>query len=118
MRGLIESNLDLCGISEGKAEVVQSEVEEFLRRGLKKETRERWDIVFYDPPYASDYAAVLESIGGQRGALLTEDGLVIVEHHHKKALPEEIGHLRRRRTLKQGDSTLSFYEAVNRMPSI
>ena len=42
--------------------------------------------------------------------LLGEDGLLIVEHYHKNELENEIGSLRRRRRLKQGESALSFYE--------
>jgi hypothetical protein len=36
--------------------------------------------------------------------------LVIVEHHHKNELPQLIGSLHQFRVLKQGDSSLSFYE--------
>jgi 16S rRNA G966 N2-methylase RsmD len=41
---------------------------------------------------------------------LSEDGVLIVEHHAKKQVPETVGNLRRWRTLKQGDTILSFYE--------
>ena len=37
-------------------------------------------------------------------------GILIVEHHHKKELREELGELSRYRVLKQGDSALSFYK--------
>jgi 16S rRNA G966 N2-methylase RsmD len=42
--------------------------------------------------------------------LLTEDGLLIVEHDRKNELPEEFARLHRYRVLKQGNSALSFYE--------
>jgi 16S rRNA (guanine(966)-N(2))-methyltransferase RsmD len=68
----------------------------------------RFDIVYLDPPYASDlYEAVLEDLG--RGRLLAEDGLVVAEHFHKRALPETIGGLERTRTVRVGDHCLSFY---------
>jgi hypothetical protein len=38
--------------------------------------------------------------------------VLIVEHHHKNGLKDALGGIRRRRVLKQGDSALSFYEAV------
>jgi len=41
--------------------------------------------------------------------LLNEGGIVVVEHHSKKHVPEEVGSLRRWRLLKQGETTLSFY---------
>src|SRR5205085_8807217 len=55
MCGLIESNLDLCGVPEDETEVVLSEAAEFLRRAATR-GGERWDLAFFDPPYALDYA--------------------------------------------------------------
>ena len=107
MCGLVESNLDLCVVPEDETEVVCAEAAEFLRRATKRNT-ERWDIAFFDPPYAEDYGPVMELFGA--GQILTDNGLLIVEHHHKNELQEVLGNLRRFRTLKQGDSRLSFYE--------
>jgi 16S rRNA (guanine966-N2)-methyltransferase len=108
MCGLIESNLDLCGVPEELTEVVLAEAAEFLRRAHLRGTPLRWDIVFFDPPYAMDYGPVLALFG--KGELLAPDGVLVVEHHHKKDLKDEVGELRRWRVLKQGDSSLSFYE--------
>ncbi len=107
MCGLIESNLDLCVVPEDETEVVCAEAAEFLRRAAKRNT-ERWDIAFFDPPYAQAYGPVMEIFGA--GHILTDNGLLIVEHHHKNELQEVLVSLRRFRTLKQGDSRLSFYE--------
>lgn len=105
---LIESNLDLCAIPEEKALVVQSEATDFLKRvGVRR--REPWEIVFFDPPYATDYAPVLDLFGRHTNTLLSEDGLLIVEHYHKNVLATEIGDLQQQRVLRQGDSALSFY---------
>lgn len=115
---LAKSNLELCRVNENEREVVQAKAHTYLQRVITK-TRgagasgsdtARWDIVFFDPPYAIDYDPVLETLGAQAGTLLTENGLVVVEHHHKKELPEQAGALSRYRILKQGDSSLSFYE--------
>ena len=54
---------------------------------------------------------MLREFGAHAEALLRAGGLLVVEHHHKNALPEAPGHVRRWRVLKQGDSALSFYEA-------
>lgn len=108
MVGLINANLELCRISHDEAEVVTSEAAEFLRAAVKRQPG-LWDIIFFDPPYAENYLAVLDLIGSQTTGLLSESGLLIVEHHHKNQLPDEIGNLRRARILKQGDSALSFY---------
>jgi 16S rRNA (guanine966-N2)-methyltransferase len=119
MCGLVESNLDLVRIPEDETEVVQSEAEEFLRRPPARRGRagrgsneEPWDLVYFDPPYATDYLGVLKVFGEQTKSLLSEAGLLVVEHHHKTDLPGEVGTIRRQRILKQGDSVLSFYSAV------
>jgi 16S rRNA (guanine966-N2)-methyltransferase len=115
MCGLIESNLDLCRVPEEETEVILSEAVEFLRHSLSRENN-GWNIVFFDPPYDSDYLRVLEIFGSNASALLSEGGVLITEHHHKNQLPEDIGNIRRKRILKQGDSTLSFYEVESKAP--
>ncbi|HEY6187996.1 MAG TPA: 16S rRNA (guanine(966)-N(2))-methyltransferase RsmD [Pyrinomonadaceae bacterium] len=107
MCGLIESNLDLCRVPEEMTEVVLGEAADFLRRATAR-GGVSWNIAFFDPPYALDYSPVLSAFGA--GTLLAEDGLLVVEHHHKNELKDEVGAMRRWRTLKQGDSCLSFYE--------
>jgi 16S rRNA G966 N2-methylase RsmD len=76
--------------------------------GALSDRGRRFDIVYLDPPYASDlYEGALEELG--RGRLLANDGLVVAEHFHKRALPETIGTLGRTRTVRVGDHCLSFY---------
>lgn len=108
MCALVEANLDLCRIPEDQTEVVQAEAADYLARSLKQRATS-WDIVFFDPPYAIDYLPVLELFGAS-SSLLAKDGLLVVEHHHKDALPDELGSIIRSRVLKQGDSALSFFE--------
>jgi 16S rRNA G966 N2-methylase RsmD len=69
-----------------------------------------WDIVFFDPPYDTDYGVVLFEFGTPESSLLNKDGTFIAEHHTKHVLPDAIGELRRWRILKQGETSLSFYE--------
>ena len=109
MCALVEANLDLCKVPEDETEVVQAEASDFLSRIIAA-ARKPWDIVFFDPPYANDYLKVLQAIGFHATKLLTDFPILIVEHHHKKELPDYIGRLHRTRVLKQGDSALSFYE--------
>lgn len=96
---LIEANVQLCRIPEAEHEIYQVNADDYLRQ-LKEYP---WDIIFFDPPYQEDYSRTLDLLGNY-------GGLLIVEHHHKKILPETIGSLVRTRILKQGDSSLSFYE--------
>ena len=99
MCALIESNVALCRIPEEQFDIYQTTAHDFLRQ----EKSFSWDIVFFDPPYKDDYSHTLDLLGDYRG-------LLIVEHHHKKDLPATVGTLARTRILKQGDSSLSFYE--------
>src|SRR5689334_8579865 len=99
---LIEANLELCQVPENQRDIYCSEASEFL-----KQAGEKWDLVFLDPPYNTDYTRILQLLG--TSPVLNDDGLLVVEHHHKTDLPETTGNLRRTRILKQGDSSLSFY---------
>lgn len=109
MCGLVEANLDLCGVPEEQTEVVMSEATDFLRRQPAR-APEPYDIAYFDPPYAGDYLAALELFGAHAAALIARAGVLVVEHHHKNALKDAVGQLRRWRILKQGDSALSFFE--------
>ena len=120
MYALIEANLKALGIGEDEVYVVNSEAQAFMHKCAKKQTKPSltvgllprfapFDIIFFDPPYATDYETVLDYVGEHPTGLLAEGGVMIVEHHRKKDLKEEFGALRRHRMLKQGDSCLSFY---------
>ena len=111
MCGLIEANLDSLDVNADEGEVVVATAFDYLRR-LVKNNVPAFDIIFFDPPYASDYEEILGLIGGQTSHVVTADGIVIVEHHKKKALPGEFDTLTRYRELKQGDSVLSFYRSA------
>src|SRR5438128_4512359 len=113
MCALVEANLEALEIDQDEIEVVSSEALEFLRRQIKKKPT-LFDIIFFDPPYAMDYETVLDYAGENAGRLLSEDGVLIVEHHKKRELEEEFSRLRRYRRLKQGDSMLSFYRVQTR----
>lgn len=112
MCDLIKVNLNLCHIGRSESEVIKAEAASFLRRFVasQPDSGKPWDIVFFDPPYADNYSPVLKVFETQSVSLLSEAGLLIVEHHHKQELPETLGSLRRYRVLKQGDSALSFYD--------
>jgi len=103
---VLRENLRRCGI-ESDYQIMLGDALVALRRLASEGTT--FDIIFFDPPYASDlYEPVLEFVG--KGNSLRSNGLVIVMHHGKKHLAESYGKLHRVRTLKQGENILSFYQ--------
>lgn len=102
---LIEENLDKLDVPESQTDVLNLDAENFTGR----EHSEGWDIAFFDPPYDSDYSIVMHEFGS-KADLLRNGGVLIAEHHTKKQMPELVGTLRRWRVLKQGETSLSFYE--------
>ena len=103
---LIEENLDLLEIPEAQTEIFCNTAENFVGREQKKS----WDIVFFDPPYQNEYLIFLREFAENVENLLTEDGVLVIEHHSKNVLPDAIFDLRRWRILKQGETHLSFFE--------
>ena len=68
-----------------------------------------FDYIFLDPPYAEirEYHRTLRQIG--RSSLLGPGSVVIAEHSRHVQLEERYGPLKRFRSLRHGDSQLSFY---------
>ena len=66
-----------------------------------------FDLIILDPPYA--HTAAADALGAAR-ALASAGTRVVVEHAARHAPPAEQSGLRLTRTVKAGDSALSFYE--------
>lgn len=104
----LRQNLDRLGLAP-RARVIVRDVEAALR-GLARRGA-RFDLVFLDPPYAGDLAArTLAGLGD--GAHLAADGLVVAQHRTKGALPEVEGLLRRLRTRRFGETSLTFFKLM------
>jgi 16S rRNA G966 N2-methylase RsmD len=106
MCSYIKKNLASCGIKEGHGEICEMEAVPFLKKMWKR--RRFWDIVYFDPPYDSNYEEALKYFS--RGATVTPGGILVIEHHSEMFFPEKIGVLKRFRVVVQGETTLSFYE--------
>jgi 16S rRNA (guanine(966)-N(2))-methyltransferase RsmD len=102
----IRENVRALAAEGGEVEIFQQDARTALD-ALDDQGR-RFDIVYLDPPYASDlYEPLLSALA--EGRLLAEDGVVVAEHFHKRALPETIGGLEQVRMVRVGDHRLSFY---------
>jgi 16S rRNA (guanine966-N2)-methyltransferase len=102
----ILANLSSLGIEEG-FDLLERNVPLALR--LLDSQAVACDFCYLDPPYRemADYVEVLGFLSHSR--VLTPKGLVIAEHDKRFDPGEALGSLRRLRTLRQGDSVLSFY---------
>ena len=104
---VIEKNLGALGIND-QARLVCRDVHAALKQ-LAAET-EVFDLIFFDPPYASSlYATVMNALG--ESAVLNDAAAVVVEYRAKQPPASDYGRLKRFRELKQGESALAFYRA-------
>jgi 16S rRNA (guanine(966)-N(2))-methyltransferase RsmD len=106
MCSFIKKNLESCGIKEGHGEVCEMEVVPFLKKMAKR--KRQWDVVYFDPPYDSNYDEVLKYFG--KGAAIEIRGTLVIEHPAEMFFPETFGVMKRWRVLVQGETALSFYE--------
>ena len=109
----LRANTELLGHAGGELRVVRQDTRVAL--AALADAGERFDVIYVDPPYASDlYEQTLEQVG--RMGLLEPDGVAVAEHFHKRALPERIGTLARVREVRVGDHRLSFYRRQESAP--
>jgi 16S rRNA (guanine966-N2)-methyltransferase len=101
---LIRDLIDKFGFVE-RAAVVKHTVAAFLR----KTAQAAFDIIFLDPPYASDELRhVLPAI--DKSNLLADDGIVIVEHSSKQTLSNQFENLTLKKTYRYGDTALTLFK--------
>ncbi len=102
---VLQRNLERCGIDSGYRIVAGDLFHELPRLNA---VGERFDLIFFDPPYFRDlYRRTLTLIGKSR--LLAPDGILAADHFKKTEIPDTAGRLTRSRMVRQGDSVLSFY---------
>lgn len=100
---LIETNLAFLA---GLKACATSRRDVIIRTGFAGLPVASFDFIVLDPPYAPD--ATAEALDRTAG-LLAAGGRLVVEHAARHAAPAGRGSLRLLRTLKAGDSVLSFY---------
>jgi 16S rRNA (guanine966-N2)-methyltransferase len=100
--------MDLVGRlgQEDNAMVFRDTAEAFLLRASK--TLTNFDILFIDPPYASEEIGKVIPLVAESG-VLKEGGSMLVEHSSRKVMPGRIDGIQKVKTYKYGDTTLTLY---------
>jgi 16S rRNA (guanine(966)-N(2))-methyltransferase RsmD len=111
---ILRGNLARLNIAAGFG-IEPMSVAAYLKR-RQAEAEPGFDVVFLDPPYDAidEYEGALNLLG-RATTFLADGAVVIAEHRRKQLLNERYGSLERTRSLLQGDSALSFYEASARV---
>jgi 16S rRNA (guanine966-N2)-methyltransferase len=99
----VRANLALLP-DAARAEVLQKDAR--IALAALRDRGEQFDVVYLDPPYASD---LYEPLLPLAEAVLAQDGVIVAEHFHKRALPERMGRLVNARSVRVGDHRLTFY---------
>ena len=97
---VLRQNAAVCGV-ESTCTIVPDDMRAFAARGPHQ-----FDLVLLDPPYAF---ADLEQVLDAAERLLTDEGLLVLEHSRRRKLPPALARLDLRRTVRAGDSALTFY---------
>ena len=102
--GIIETLVEKFGFL-GRASVVKAQAVSFLRKNAEGS----FDIIFLDPPYATDELAhSLQVI--DESLLVRKEGTVITEHSSKKILTYSLENLRLKKNYRYGDTALTLYD--------
>lgn len=109
----VENNAQRCsfirditekfGLSE-RAAIVKAEATAFLKKASRP-----FDIIFIDPPYASDELQTSLLLIDQYQPV-TENGIIIAEHSSKHELALPLTNLQLKKNYRYGDTALTVYE--------
>jgi len=102
---VIKHNLTVSKLSD-RSKVLNIDAGKALQSLAKNNCR--FNIIFFDPPYASDlYKTIPEEI--IKLSLLCHDGLLVIESSSRNVLPDRIGSLLKFDSRTYADSALNFY---------
>jgi 16S rRNA (guanine966-N2)-methyltransferase len=101
---IIETLVEKFGFI-ARASVVKAQAASFL----KKSPHGSFDIIFLDPPYATDELALSFPVI-DKCLLVRKEGIVIAEHSSKKVLTYPLNNLRLKKNYRYGDTALTLYE--------
>lgn len=104
----IKDNLKSLGIEDDAASVIKMDA--FWAIEFLEKRREKFDLVFLDPPYYEGLAKkCLIKIDAHD--ILNPRCVVIAEHHKRNLLSDDFKHITPCRTASYGDISLTFYQA-------
>ena len=106
---VIKKNLKITGL-ESNAVILCDDYERVLKKLNKGKSA--FDIIYCDPPYASDYHDKCLSEAGN-GTLLSADGLFVLETFKKNSFPEKAGQLQLAREKLYGETRILYYRQIN-----
>jgi len=98
---LLKKNLSLLH-GDSEVEVFEGTVFNFLKRN-----KNRFDMIFVDPPYAEGGKEALQTL--RCCDTVQKSGLVIIEHFHKTNLPDTVGDLSLLKQYRYGGTALTVY---------
>lgn len=107
----IKSNIESLGISEESYDIIRANALSVLARLEKR--RERYNIVFLDPPYYYEGIAKKCLINIDGYDILSQSGLVIVEHFRKDSLEADLKTLILEKERLYGDTAVSIYRKTS-----
>ncbi len=108
-QALIEGNLARCGIAEGYA-IIRTSMARALETLHGGSNAAPFDVVLLDPPYDPGRGAGgFDTLLAAAGAVIADEGIVVLEHARKRGAPEAAGALVRIREVTSGDSALTLY---------
>ena len=100
----LRQNLEELGMA-GRGRVYRRRVDAAL-----DELDGRYDLVFADPPYDQDpWTWLMDRL--ERGQLLSQQAVLVLEHHRRLELAQRYGKLARTRSRRHGDTMISLYVA-------
>lgn len=112
----IAANIAKTHLSEG-ARMLSLDAAKAVR--LLADEGRTFNLVFLDPPYAVASASLLKIAPILTAGLLTDDGLVILEHASDSPAPKNVTNLQLTRSCKYGAAMLSFYKYIPQgMPQV
>lgn len=74
-----------------------------------KKCKNKFDFIFFDPPFPYQFRLDLVKIAGER-ELLTKDGMVLIHHPEEDPLPEKVANLVRFDQRYYGRSIVDFFK--------